>query len=398
MATITTTTRQSNRHITSINSTGEVVNIGIGADSVNFSSIDSSYRLTEIAGTSSMECGATVDLDIFYSLLAGVNVSTDLQSMVVAVQDMEDTAIFGDLVAAVFDIVAQSGVQFSTLTQQDITKLAIIADIVNASDSAQPSAVLNAALVAAVMLSDEASHLNIADGADTALFSDAMVEWATKFMALADGVDVSAGLAGSRVCSVVVSSSVEYDAALSVQQILNVAMADGVEFHAALVFEGEVYDAWVVNTETSAPSFYTNHNFNSMFSLGGRYFGANEDGLYEMDGSSDGGSGIIASIKTGMVDFGGPHMKNARAAYLGMTSTGRVLLKTISTQYGEPKERWYELKGKTAGSEWEKRIVLGRGVHSKYWQFEIVDIGGLGVELDTIDFEVLKLSRRIGHI
>ena len=52
-----------------------------------------------------------------------------------------------------------------------------------------------------------------------------------------------------------------------------------------------------------APTQYTNYGFNSMIMLGGTLIGANENGLFELDGEDDNGTNIDAYFVPVNTDF-----------------------------------------------------------------------------------------------
>jgi hypothetical protein len=72
-----------------------------------------------------------------------------------------------------------------------------------------------------------------------------------------------------------------------------------------------------------------------------------------------------------------------------------LALKTIATDGGAKVERWYELREKPADEVRESRIKLGKGVKSRYWQFELVNVDGGEFEVDQLHLMPVMLSRRV---
>ncbi|RLC11313.1 MAG: hypothetical protein DRI24_18970 [Deltaproteobacteria bacterium] len=155
-----------------------------------------------------------------------------------------------------------------------------------------------------------------------------------------------------------------------------------------------VFEAWAVNVETRAPYQYTNFPFNSFAMIGGRYYGADESGLFALDGTTDDGENIDAVIRTGLINFGTTLFKRIPRAYFGYTSTGQFLFNTITTEEGKKIERWYELKEKIANDTTNARVKMARGVKSVHWQFEIVNIDGASFDLDDVKLMPTILNRR----
>ena len=155
-----------------------------------------------------------------------------------------------------------------------------------------------------------------------------------------------------------------------------------------------LFEAWTVNTESGAPYQYTNFPFNSFAMINGTYYGADESGLFSLEGSTDDGTNIEASIKSGLINLGTTLFKRIPRAYFGYTSDGILLFNTITTESGQKIERWYEFKEKTAEETTNTRVKLARGVKSVYWQFEIINVDGADFDFDSIKLMPAILKRR----
>ena len=178
------------------------------------------------------------------------------------------------------------------------------------------------------------------------------------------------------------------------QAQLRVAVAELAGTFVSIRVGNELIQGWVVNTKDQAFSEYQNFPFNSLCASGGRYFAVAEDGLYELAGETDAGAPIQAGIKTGLLDLGTHFIKDVKAAYIGYNSTGKLLLHVTTTQKGRKEQWWYELKQEAADSLRDGRVTVGRGLRSKYWQFEVVNLDGADFELDDIQIMYSVLSRR----
>lgn len=148
---------------------------------------------------------------------------------------------------------------------------------------------------------------------------------------------------------------------------------------------------FVINTETKGISEYNNYNFNSM----SENLGATSTGIYSLIGDNDAGVPIDALIKTGLMDFGNSREKQVPYAYIGLNKEGEMLLKTIVDYKGTRKERWYAVNPKAVSSTDTVRIKMGKGVKSRFWQFELSNKNGQDFELDSIEMIALTLKRRI---
>jgi len=160
---------------------------------------------------------------------------------------------------------------------------------------------------------------------------------------------------------------------------------------------GEIVQGWVLNVEGQRPvSEYRGYEFNSFANIGGRYFAATDAGLYVLgESGQDEGAPIDAHVRTMMLDFGSAAQKRVVAAYLGYTSSGTVVLKVRSVDDGQLVEHWYEAQTLTADAPRAGYKPLGRGLKSRYWQFELANVDGADFELDKLELYPLQLSRRV---
>ena len=186
---------------------------------------------------------------------------------------------------------------------------------------------------------------------------------------------------------------VAVDSASSLAALL-AQVDEGVEVYIALRAGDDVIHGWVMNTKTAGFSEYTNFPFNSFAELNGEYYGINEDGLYLLEGDTDNADPIQAAVRTGVLDMGTHYMKDVKAAHLGYTSSGEIVVKVATVDRGEKVEHWYKAKPAVADAMRDGRAIVGRGLRSRYWQFELVNVQGADIELDDVTFLYQVLSRR----
>jgi len=181
----------------------------------------------------------------------------------------------------------------------------------------------------------------------------------------------------------------------STSAFLQALFSEQIDTYVSIRVGDDTFCGWVMNTESTGFSEYSNYPFNSLVSAEGRYFAVAQDGVYELTGDSDQGEPIAASIKTGLMDLETSFTKDAKAAYIGYTSTGRMVLKVSTTERGRKNEWWYEAKPSSAGAPRSGRFTIGRGLRSRYFQFELVNAEGDDFELDGIEIMYSILSRRL---
>ncbi len=153
----------------------------------------------------------------------------------------------------------------------------------------------------------------------------------------------------------------------------------------------ENYTAWAMNVRNFAVTEYENYRFNSFAKVGGSFLAAGPEGLYRVEGGTDNGSEIDWLIRTGKIDPGRGQKSRMEYCYLGVRSSGKIVIKTIT---GDEVVNWYETDAARDGLD-AVRTKFGRGAKSRYWQWELVNIDGADLELENIQLFPAVLSRRI---
>jgi hypothetical protein len=152
----------------------------------------------------------------------------------------------------------------------------------------------------------------------------------------------------------------------------------------------DTWASWVVNYETDAHWRYENFEYNSFATFNGKTYGCKADGVYELSGDTDAGTAIDAKITTPVSDFDNSFKKRMLKAYLGVKSDGDMVLKVLA----EGGNVYYYGVDNTRSSVGGARVNIGRGLTSRYWQFELMNSDGADFELDAIEFFPVITSRR----
>ena len=189
-----------------------------------------------------------------------------------------------------------------------------------------------------------------------------------------------------------VSEGVSADEAVTIWQRLTQSIDEGGSAFVSLSVSGEAYTGWVLNTANNAFSEYQGWNFNSLARISNRYFGASEDGIFELTGSTDAGENIATYIQTGLMDFGTSFTKSVQYAYIAADSEGRVALGISVAGQAAVTQGWYEVVSDNAAAN-NLKITIGRGLKGRYWKF---DIASDALEsFDAVTLLPVKLSRRV---
>lgn len=257
---------------------------------------------------------------------------------------------------------------------------------------------LHALLAAQIAFGDVAFGAPLGELNDMVQFSDDNVALALYLATLLDSFAVSAELTGSAAVFAFLSDSFEFDASLDVQQQILQALHDGIEFGMTLYTGADTYTAWVMTPETRAMRSYSNYAFNSYAHFGGRLFAAKDDGIYVLEGDTDAGQAISASVRTGLLDFGSRQLKRVERAYLGYTAAGTLALRVTTTSpEGKKIDYTYRMVTPPASdAPRETRVIIGKGLQSVYWAFELDNsMDGKDFELHDVAILPIVLSRKV---
>jgi hypothetical protein len=158
---------------------------------------------------------------------------------------------------------------------------------------------------------------------------------------------------------------------------------------------------YTLNTILNAGTRYGNYGFNSFAATDTECYGANDQGLFLLHGASDDGLSIDAVLKTNLSDLAidgvieGSKQKTVSDAYVGYTSSGNLILRVTTSNGGAVSSNDYALVKHGESSPDVSRVLFGRGVRARYWQFTIENTNGEAFEFDKIEFLPVVLTRRI---
>lgn len=170
---------------------------------------------------------------------------------------------------------------------------------------------------------------------------------------------------------------------------------DTLAFASTLTLDDGDYEMWALNADTLGATRYTGLRFNALATHEGRTFGCSEVGLYELIGDTDDGADIPAWFRTGMLDFGNPHVpKSCARAYLYGESDDTLILRVFTDdRSGCRKTDAYRLTLPVGGTSLGNRTVkLGRGAVGTRWGFQVENVSGASIEVRGL--EVLPVALR----
>lgn len=157
-----------------------------------------------------------------------------------------------------------------------------------------------------------------------------------------------------------------------------------------LVLPSDICEMWVVNADSAATSRYTNFEFNSFGELNGELLGVKADGVYVLRKDvNDEGVDVQCMVDLGRFDFGSSALKRLPNVYVGTSNDGYLYLKVIA----DDAEYIYKSRS-TRENLMTQRFDLGRGLRSRYFDFELYGDGAT-FSISSVEFATVPTNRRI---
>lgn len=140
------------------------------------------------------------------------------------------------------------------------------------------------------------------------------------------------------------------------------------------------YRTWVVNLKTRAVTEYTGFTFNSYANFDGRVLAASISGIFELNSATaDNTTDIDGVLRTGKHAYETSYLKRVPRLYLSYSApSGDLEVRTITSEDGR---RRYLLRHNGITGVQQRRVPVGKGPKSKYWQFELANRSGSDFDL-----------------
>lgn len=148
-----------------------------------------------------------------------------------------------------------------------------------------------------------------------------------------------------------------------------------------------------LNTQASAVTLYDGVLANSFARFAGLTLAATDHGIVALQGDTDLGQPIPATVTAGLSDYGSDTVKQIIAGYVGYRATGDLELSLITDDH---QEYSYTLQPRQSdGTLHPSRVKFGRGAEGRYWQWTLASPGGADFCIDSLALDVSPQSRRI---
>lgn len=156
---------------------------------------------------------------------------------------------------------------------------------------------------------------------------------------------------------------------------------------------GAASQVWSVTDQGNASeesTSYTDYPFTGFANIGGRYFGASDQGLYELEGDSDHGAPIEAVVDLGQRNLGSIAIKSLANAYVSVNAEAPMRLRV------ELNGQQYTYTARGAGAQMQtQRIDLGRGLRGHFFGLQLLNTDGADFEVGGMEFVAEESKRRI---
>lgn len=209
-----------------------------------------------------------------------------------------------------------------------------------------------------------------------------------------DGITVGSTVLTTALIDAVIQEQLTASGTAATEQLLDAIARSFIQAGSTGILESAVgrtdLDTPVWHEQAGGSTMYRGYSFNSFARIGGKYYGANEDGLFLLEGDNDAGTLIHASIDLGRLDFKTAEKKTISQCYLGMAADGNLVLKVIA----EGKEYLYKTRSFSPEMQ-QQRITTGKGLKTNYITAQFFNEDGADFEIDSVRFFVADLTRRI---
>ena len=220
--------------------------------------------------------------------------------------------------------------------------------------------------------------------------TDASGASSARFTSTASGVPLVSGAEGA--------SSARFTSAATYAVTVDVTGASSALFQGWGTYEGETRDAWVTNIDTKAIGRYTAFDFNSFANVGNRTFGFSDDGVYEIVGTTDAGQPIpfflMSESYSRIGGDAGLGMLHPHTAYIvgDLPESPSVVNLFVATDnddvYSYP-------VGETDTRMSTARVLVGKGLRTRYLRYGLVGTAVDTVELASVSFKAKSSSRNV---
>jgi hypothetical protein len=241
------------------------------------------------------------------------------------------------------------------------------------------------------LLSGSVAVVNLADlsGSSAANLTSSGAIARVGDLAGASAANLTSTGAVARGADFVGASALVVSSDASLQAILDVYAASAFVARSSAYLENEQLDVWATTVEGGV-SRYEGYNFTSFVTVGGRTFGLNDSGLYELTGTTDAGAPIKWFLQAAPV-------RNDLGILLPYMSyvVGEVPDNTTLFVQTDAEEVYDYDVPSTEGRFDSARSALGRGLRTRHFSYGVYGKATTPCELSSVTVRTKTSPRNI---
>lgn len=356
--------------------------------------VDNAETYTPIVNTSYEDvvaCTEALDLSHYYDLVDSVATALDFTNTFLrAVTEILDTFRASDEAVSGFTIVLTDTVAL-TETYEPHLDLGM-SDAVALTETVAHTALANQAVTDVVALLDTLVGGMEDNLVDTVALAETLTPETFVTTSLTDTIDIAPTVETIQRTAQTLEDSVATSGELLSVSVLVQSLEDFADISSYVWYQDTTLLAWQMNTETTALNWHTNYGFESIAQYNDKVFGVSEDGIFLLTGDTDAGTLIPASVKSGFMDFDKPQVKRMEGVYFGYH--GGQIQVTVDVYGHGGGSNTYTMPAKTVAAPGSNRVILGKGLASRYWRVKVSNLDGGYFDVDNIEFDVAASKQR----
>ncbi len=222
-----------------------------------------------------------------------------------------------------------------------------------------------------------------------------------------------AAVESAAVAGILAGSSIRISRAVAAA-VIDDLLSGAITAQNAIIERGELGDglgevallsgkAWTVPTDLFAMTRYESFPFNSLAEIDGVLVGVSTDGAYILDGATDAGQPIAATIVGELNDWvdgdsgpaSSPQMRRPHHLWLGYKSSGPLRVSLGHTGNGTETTIDHEVPASLAMAPGSGRVALAHGATFRYSRLTIANVDGADFEIMSGKVNFRMLQRRL---
>ena len=216
-----------------------------------------------------------------------------------------------------------------------------------------------------------------------------MLSRPTHYIVLNSRAEVVAAFTISEIQHMLIESGVTAGDTATLTSIIYQVLASTMSASDVAALQNDGMSVWALHMDSMGSTRYEGYDFNSFMTIDGQTYGVNATGIHRLEGSTDDGAAIPASVDFGSLSFGTNSRKALPYVYVGMSSTGKTVLKVES----DGQTYYYTARDSTELMK-SHRFELGRGLRSTFYGLSLTT-DGEAFDLHNIDFQPVELKRSL---